>query len=196
MAVEKNGEKGAGILQKLAENNNIRKIIIAAGLLGIALIFLSSCLTGGESGKTGEKTFSKPASGAYDYEERLENELTALLTKIQGVGNASVMVTLDRTVQNVYATEEKKNGQTTEEKTDGDSTRNEVDSSNETSYTIIRNSDGSEQALAVTEIQPEVKGVVVVCDGGDCPEVEQNIIDAVTTALHITSVRVCVIKAK
>ena len=36
-----------------------------------------------------------------------------------------------------------------------------------------------------------VKGVVVVCSGADNPVVQQNIIDAVTTALDITSVKVC-----
>ena len=47
----------------------------------------------------------------------------------------------------------------------------------------------------MTEVQPVVKGVVVVCDGGDDPVVQQRVIDAVTTALDITSVRVCVVKA-
>lgn len=60
----------------------------------------------------------------------------------------------------------------------------------------MKGSDGSEQALAVTEIQPVVKGVVVVCDGGGNPAVQQSVTEAVTTALDISSVRVCVIKAK
>lgn len=194
-ADEKEGKaRRTGLLNLLAENENSRKIILGAGLIGIALIFLSGFLT--NSGKTEQKASSSAtASTAQEYETHLENELTNLITKIQGVGNASVMVTLEQTKQSVYAKGEKTSGQTTKDQSDG-STRNETDQSNETDYILVKGADGSEQALAVTEIQPVVKGVVVVCDGGGNPAVQQSVIDAVTTALDISSVRVCVIKAK
>ena len=58
----------------------------------------------------------------------------------------------------------------------------------------VKGPNGEEEALAITEVQPTVKGVVVVCSGGDDPEVQQRIINAVTTALNITTKRVCVTK--
>ncbi|MVB12988.1 hypothetical protein CAFE_37410 [Caprobacter fermentans] len=192
---EKEGKaRGTGLLDLLAENENYRKIILGAGLVGIALIFLSGFLT--NSGKT-QQTAVSPSKTytAEEYETHLETELTELITKIQGVGSANVMVTLEQTKQSVYAKEEKASGQTTKDQSDG-TTRNETDQSNETNYILVKGADGSEQALAVTEIQPVVKGVVVVCDGGGNPVVQQSVIDAVTTALDISSVRVCVIKAK
>jgi stage III sporulation protein AG len=183
-----------GLMCLLAENDRCRKIILGAGLIGIALIFLSGFLTNGD--KTERKNDpSEKEFTAQEYEAHLETKLTDLITKIQGVGNASVMVTLEQTKQSVYAKEEKASGQTTKDQSDG-STRNEKDQSNETNFTLVKGADGSEQALAVTEIQPVVKGVVVVCDGAGNPAVQQNVIDAVTTALDISSVRVCVIKAK
>lgn len=194
-AEEKEGKAPKnGLINLLTENDNYRKIIISAGLIGIALIFLSGFLNGGDN-TSQSSTTSKASFTAEEYETRLENNLTNLITKIQGVGNASVMVTLEQTKQSVYAKEEKVSGQTTKDQSDG-STRDEKDNSNETNYILVRGSDGSEQALSVTEIQPVVKGVVVVCDGGNTPTVQQNVIDAVTTALDISSVRVCVIKAK
>ena len=63
----------------------------------------------------------------------------------------------------------------------------------ETSYILVKESDGSQKALAVTEISPEIRGVVVVCGGSSDPELQQKIIDAVTTALQISSARVCVV---
>lgn len=194
-AEEKGGKSGrSALFEKLAENETYRKIIIGAGLLGIALIFLSGFL---KSGGTSEpKTASSgTVYTAEEYETRMESELETLIMKIQGVGNASVMVTLEQTKQSVYAKEEKASGQTTQDKSEG-TIRNETDSSDETNYILIKDADGSEKALAETEIQPVVKGVVVVCDGGNNPVVQQNIINAVTTALNITSARVCVIKAK
>ncbi len=189
--------KKSGLLQKIAQNGSWRKLGIAVGLIGIALIFLSGFLTGGGTQQTQQPSVSSQSDfNATDYESRLEKQMTELVTGIQGVGSAKVYVTLEQTAQNVYATEQKQSGQTTEDKSGGTTTRNETNNDTETSYILVKNADGSEKALSVTEIQPVVKGVVVVCDGGDSPQVQQNIIDAVTTALHITSVRVCVIKAK
>lgn len=193
--MEDKGKKS--LFEKIAENGNWRRIIIIAGLVGIALIFLSGYLTSGGTSAQQTSVSSKPQQPtAQSYERDLEAQLQQLITGIRGVGNAKVFVTLEKTEQAVYATEEKNSGQTTQDKSGGTTTRNESDSDNETNYILVKNADGSEGALQVTEIQPEVKGVVVVCDGGGTPEVQQNIIDAVTTALHITSVRVCVIQAK
>ena len=44
----------------------------------------------------------------------------------------------------------------------------------------------------VTEIQPTVKGVIVVCTGADDETVTQRVQTAVQTVLHITAKRVCV----
>ena len=44
------------------------------------------------------------------------------------------------------------------------------------------------------QLEPTVKGVVVVCEGGDDIGVQQRVIDAVTVALDISSSKVCVTK--
>ena len=64
----------------------------------------------------------------------------------------------------------------------------------EIKYLKIIDANGAEQALSVTELQPSVKGVVVVCEGGDNKEVQEKVRDAVKTALNITSKRVFVTK--
>lgn len=43
-------------------------------------------------------------------------------------------------------------------------------------------------------IEPKVRGVVVVCDGGDDPIVTSRVMDAVTKALNIRSDKVCITK--
>lgn len=42
--------------------------------------------------------------------------------------------------------------------------------------------------------EPEVRGVVVVCDGGDDPLTVAHVLEAVTKALDISSNKVCVTK--
>ena len=43
-------------------------------------------------------------------------------------------------------------------------------------------------------IEPIVRGVVIVCDGGDDPMVVSRVLDAVTKALDISSDKVCITK--
>jgi len=184
MVEQKKADKKNRTANKLLENEKYRKIVIFAGIAGIALIFISSFVPSGKKTETAKTTQEITAQ---EYETQLENNLTEIISQIQGAGNAKVMITLEQTEENVYATEDKKSGQTAK---DGS------EESSEKTYLLVKNDDGSESALALTQIQPVVKGVVVVCDGGGDPEIQQNIINAVTTALHVTSVRVCVLKAK
>ncbi len=191
-SVEKEGKET--LFDRLAGNEAYRKIIIAACVVGIALIFLSGYFK--KDAASTQPTASQSVITAEQYASQLENSLADMVTRIQGAGTAKVLVTLERSTQYVYATEEKKSTQTNEDKSDGSTTKNEANDSTETNYILVKDADGAQKAIAVTEVQPIIKGVVVVCDGGDNPAVQQNIINAVTTALDITSVRVCVIKAK
>ena len=65
----------------------------------------------------------------------------------------------------------------------------------EKKYITVKDSEGTEHALAVTEIEPKIKGVIIACAGGDNPVVKKRIIEAATTALSIPSRRVCVTKS-
>ena len=103
------------------------------------------------------------------------------------------MVTLENGVEYVYASQQKVNTDRTE---DTASDSNKISQRDGTEQNIIIvDTDNGLQGLLVTEIQPTVKGVVVVCEGGDLPQVQQRIIEAVTTALNISSKRVCVTKS-
>ena len=54
-----------------------------------------------------------------------------------------------------------------------ESSGDKTSGTSEVSYITVRDANGSERALAVTEVQPTVKGVVVVCPGGEEPVVQQ-----------------------
>ena len=191
------GQKGVKSgLQKILENEKWRKIIIIIGLAAIVLIFLSGFFKSEDSGSRGEVDAEQTVVSAEQYTQQLETSLTDLVSRIQGAGNAKVMVTLEKGTQYVYAQEEKKSAKTTENQEGEGSVKSEENSDSETTYILVKDSDGNQKALAVTELQPVVQGVVVVCEGGDSPVVQQNIINAVTVALNISSTRVCVIKSE
>lgn len=196
---DKEKENGQSFMKKLLQNDNARKIIVVVGVVAILLIFLSSFFGGNNSQTSSTEPVqqtSTTAQSVEDYKTQTEQSLTNLINGIEGVGNASVLVTIEKSSEQIYATEEKTSTQTQQDKNTSSTTKNQSNNSNETKYLVIKNSDGTQQPIAVTEVQPIVKGVVVVCNGGDDPLIQQKIIQAVTTALDITSTRVCVIQSK
>ena len=62
-----------------------------------------------------------------------------------------------------------------------------MDNSGENKY--LKNTD-----TKTVSIEPTVRGVVIVCDGGDDPLVASRVLDAVTKALDIRSDKVCITK--
>lgn len=179
-------------LNKFLSEEKNKSLIIILGLLGIFLIFISNFLKpkGGNVKKIPETKINSD-----QYSERLERNLESIVSSIKGAGEAKVLVTLENGTETVYATEEKKNKEASEDKTNGETTRKKESDDCEKKYITIKDCEGTEHALAVTEIQPKIKGVIIVCSGGDNPTVQQRIISAVTTALSIPSNKVCVTKS-
>lgn len=195
------------ISEKLFSKNGT-KVLLIVGFVGIALIFLSEFIpvTVGQTqaAKSGASCSSAglAAQGAASsvlssdtdsYEDALQSQLKTLVCSIKGVGKADVMITFSGGPQYVYEQQQKKTAEKSSQKgTDGAAQTNENDD-NETQPVIISGESG-QQPIVKTELKPTAVGVVVVCDGGDDPTVEENVIDAVTTALDLPANHVCVIK--
>lgn len=147
MEGKKSGEK----LKKLMDNGNIRRFIIIAGIVGIALIFLSSYIDtdAWQSGKKDEE-FSVTT-----YSTEIENNLQSVISKIQGAGETQVLLTMENSVEYVYL---------------------------------------DDSTTKTKEIEPIIRGVLVVCEGGDDPVVVERISEAVTKALDISAAKVCITK--
>lgn len=168
------------------------KVIVIVGLAGIALILLSSLFSGG---KTEDTEIADNSQIAYvsltKYENDLEQSLAEIICSIDGAGTTKVMLTMESTVEQVYATN-KNMSQNNSNNTNQSDTANNKDISAETTYITVELADGTEQTVLVKEIQPKVRGVLVVCAGGDNSVVKEKIIDAVTKTLDISSSKVSV----
>ncbi len=155
------------------------KIIVAIGLIGIVLIFMSDIF----SGNSKNKNETQQCSYSYDeYTIELENKLKKLVSNIDGVGECEVMITLQNTNESVYATD-------VEVKADGDST-------NQKDEYVLYDSDSGESPVLIKEYLPQVQGVTVVCTGGDNVSVKEKIIQCVTSLFNIPTNRVSVSKIK
>ena len=162
-------------------------MVLILGICGIVLIFLSGWFdSGGKSSPSAQKVAETVSLSAEAYTASLETRMTRVLESITGVGEAKVMITLESGTEYVYAQEIKSD--TTYSDQEG---RREEHSQRENSYLVLDGDEGKE-ALVLQEIQPRIKGVVVVCQGGKDSDVRQSVTQAVTVALNITSSRIYV----
>lgn len=144
-------EKSAHSFKKLFEGEKIRKIILIIGVIGIALIFLSSFV---DLGKT-ESAYTQEGFSVTTYSTQIESDLQSIISHIEGAGETQVLLTMENSVEYVYL---------------------------------------DDSTTKTKEIQPVIRGVLVVCQGGDDPVVTQRITEAVTRALDISAAKVCITK--
>lgn len=77
------------------------KFVTFGGIALMVLIFAVSFLDG-----AGEETAEQPHTDVYQYEEKLEQQLEEILSRISGTGEIKVMITLEKTEENVYSDKE------------------------------------------------------------------------------------------
>ncbi len=168
-------------IKKLTQNP---KMLIVLGISGILLIFISSLFSGDDSSR--KKTASNSTTyTAEQYCTSLETNIKNIVTSITGDKNPTVVITLESGIRYSYASADE-----TDTSSSVGSTNDQSSESKKESYITIKTADGGEQALIVTEIMPEVRGVAIICSGGNNENIAEKIKNAVTAALNITSKRV------
>ncbi len=168
-------------IKGLGEKIKQPKFLIIIGLVGILIIGLSSLLPKFKQNKlkTGENF------DCDEYRRLMEDNVRSVVTGITGDKNATVVVTLRNGIRYSYADDTKTDSSTTDgEKAVQSSSRNE------SNHITVRTSSGEEKALIVTENMPEIRGVAIVCVGGDSEALSSEIKAAVMAALDITEKRI------
>jgi stage III sporulation protein AG len=188
-------------LQRLNLSKRAATNLIIVFCLGLALILIADFYRdiGGkattEEGLYDESTQTN--GSAYDasepdYVRNLENQLSSILGKIQGAGRVSVMITLESGKEIVPAKDESISDKVTNEKDTSGGTRitDEKTTDDEVVFTAAQG--GNSKPLIIKEINPEVKGVIVVAEGAKDSKIKLKISQAVQTVLDIPAYRVTV----
>ena len=174
------------IISKLKSIKHIEiyLVIILAGI--VLLIWFGDF--GLKSTKASTET-KQISSTVAVYTQELENKLEKTLSQIEGAGEVCVMITLDGSSQLILAYETENKSNTTDNTTSsGTSTKTNNTSTNSTP--IIINTNGQSSPLVLSEIMPNIKGVVVVCEGAGNIRVKLNILEAIQALLGVNSSQV------
>ncbi len=150
-------------------------ICFIAGILGILLIFASETL-----GKTVKK--NKDSEKTYvSYSNETEEKLADIISKVEGAGKTKVFLTIEESEEYVYAQ-------------NVSSDRNETSQQNEEKEYVIVDGSNGKDGLLIKTVNPKIRGVAIVCEGGEDPSVQQRIYSCVSASLGISTARISISK--
>ncbi len=143
----------------------LQQIRIPLLIMAIALLLLS---TG--KGNASHENLSQPQSDATP-SSLAEDELrlTEALQAIEGVGKTRVLLSVEVSAQTDYLSDAEKT-------------------------VILSSGSGKQQALAFRTRSPVYLGAVIVCEGGDDPNTQWKVLDAVSTFTGLRADRITVLK--
>jgi len=142
------------------DKKNIGILLLA--VIGILLIVFS-----GHIGSAAASVTEDPQAhtDVRFYTGYLEERIGGLCRSVDGITEATVFLTLDCSTEYVYS----------------------EDSASD--FLILSGSDG-EQAVMLYEIYPRVRGVAVVCTGGDLPRIRETVTELLSAALDLPANRI------
>ena len=147
--------------------------------LPLVLFALGAAILAWPSGNTDREMKTEQAQTQADPSGEIQGALQALLSRIDGVGRAELMLTTTASEEIFYQTDVRVSGDTREE-------------------TTVFSSGQSAQKTPIvtkTEAAPYL-GAVVVCDGADSAAVRLRVIQAVSALTGLGSDKISVIKMK
>ena len=114
-----------------------------------------------------------------------EQRLAEALEHIRGVGRVRVVLSLKTTMETVY-----------QEDLRTDASKDETSERREdvTDTVIVSAGSGAQQALARKQVYPTYQGALIVCDGGESPEIRLQVTSAVTALTGLAANRITVLR--
>ena len=149
-------------------------LIVAMGVLGMLLVLFSDL--GDNKDSVGTKT--ETATDIYS-ETELALSVEKFISNIDGAGKTKVMITYECFEETVYIYDKDEKTHSSEE----------VDISNQ--YIIIDSGD-KEDGLKAKTLAPKIRGVAIVCQGGNNPVTKEMIITSISALLDISSNKISV----
>ncbi|MCD7753533.1 MAG: stage III sporulation protein AG [Clostridiales bacterium] len=139
--------------------------------LGVGLMLWPSGEDTGDTAET-ETSVQTADTSLDDTVADLEQRMAQALSRMQGVGETTVVLTVKSGTQLVLATDE-----------DGD----------ERETVIVSAGSSQQETVTVQEIAPQLQGALVVCAGGGDPEVRLRVLQAVEalTGLNANQISIC-----
>lgn len=186
-------------LIKVDDGNNKKKIenlIYLLIILIITIIAINYIWNDKEKSQKASSVKNKTEIIETDVKQEndsLETKLENILSKINGVGKAEVLLTYTESTEVIPVYNKKQKTSNTDESDSGGGTRKieEKDSSEEVVYT----ENGTKGEIATQKtVSPKIEGAIIISDGADDSNVRSNIVQAVEAATGLPTHKIQVFK--
>ena len=157
------------------------------------MIFLSEFISVSETKAENKITDTDTVND--EYCRQLEKSAEEIIKNIIDGEKVKVAVTLESGIEYIYATDLNTDTDFKENIENNGIANNETSDKTQESYIIINTSSG-EQPLLISALAPKVRGVVVVCTGGEIEEIAELITEALGTLFDISQNQISVLGAK
>ena len=128
------------------------------------------------------------------YIEEMESKLCGILKKVSGIGEVEVMITLKNSKEQVPLKDRPYTQEGLNELDGEGGNRTNSKVQRDESTILVTNDDGNEVPYIISEIEPEVEGVLVVAEGGDDVEIILDIMETVEVLFDVPAHKVKVMK--
>lgn len=177
------------LLEKFNNKKMIENLVIFLILAIIVLIVINTFFDNNQSNKNANlvQTVSKKDSSTGDV--NLEKKLEGILSKINGAGKVSVMVSYSNEVLKQPMTDVKTTTTVVSEKDSNGGERKTEETSTEENV-IYEQNGNNKMPMLKQNVLPTIIGVIVVADGAGNTNVKENLIRAVTAAVDVPNHRI------
>jgi stage III sporulation protein AG len=189
-------------LKEYYRGNDKKKLIESSVIfiiIGIIIVIAAgSFMDKGNRKDTGiANNDNKKEDVVKDYSQNeisLEEKVEDILSKIEGAGRVDVLITYasGKELVPVYDTKSAENN--TEEKDSGNGMRSIKQYDNERAVAYEESQNGIKKPVVAKEVNPEVRGVLVVADGAENDVVREKLVMAVQALVDVPAYRVQVFR--
>lgn len=163
--------------QKLRSALGKCKYVLLVGLVGVVLLLLP---TGEKAGQTTPATASE--TDLFQV-ETMERRLETALSRVEGAGEVTVVLTLKDGPRQVLAQ-------------DGSASEGESQTTRETSTVMASKGSGTQEPVALQELGPSYRGALVVAPGAGDPQVRLALSEAVSALTGLGADKISICKGK
>lgn len=168
-------------------------ILLLAGVLLLIIAIPTEKQEHTSAGQVQTEAAADTSEGTRDRARELEEQLQQLLSQVEGVGKAEVMLTFKSDGRRIVEKDLEESSESSQRQDDSGSDESSQSSSSE-STVFRKDSDGSEAPYVTESLEPEISGVLVIAQGAQDAAVVKEITDAVMALFGVEAHKIKVMK--
>ncbi len=185
-------------MKNIFKDNKKLSNMVTFLILAIIVIVMINYIWNGsgdkESVQKNDVNVKQVSTTESDEKNDLEAKLENILSKIDGVGRVNVMITYFETNTTIPIYDENNKISNTTETDDSGGKRTIAEEDNQKQVIYRENSDGTKEPVTQKVTMPKPEGAIITADGGDIPEINAKIVEAVEACTGIAAHKIQVYK--